>query len=368
MYRVLVFGMTENPGGVESFLINYYYHIDRNKIQFDFLCNSYKPVAYENELEKLGGRCFHIVARSVNYRKYKQELNKIFREHASEWNAIWINVCSLANVDYLRKAKEYGIKRRIIHSHNSQNMDSKLRGLLHLWNKRNIKNLATDYWACSKDAATWFYSRNELQHAIVIHNAIDINRMKFDKEKRKAIREKYDWNGKYIIGNIGRLHFQKNQTFILDVFEKYHMAHSDSILVLIGQGEDEQMLKNKAKKLGLSNWIIFAGVQDDIQMWLSGFDLFLFPSKFEGLSIAALEAQANGIPVLSSKKVIPEEIKINNNFNFFILEAGVEAWSEKIDKVRTMKRETFDIVKQNFIKHGYDVETEVRKLETLLLK
>ena len=134
--RILVFGMTENPGGVESFLVNYYRHIDRNKIQWDFLCNSHNPVAYEDELISLGGRCFHISARSADRQKYRQELDSVFKEHAKEWSAIWVNVCSLANIDYLKVAKEYGIEKRIIHSHNSQNMDNWLRGLFHKWNKR----------------------------------------------------------------------------------------------------------------------------------------------------------------------------------------------------------------------------------------
>lgn len=93
--RILVFGMTENPGGVESFLVNYYRHIDRNKIQWDFLCNSHNPVAYEDELISLGGRCFHISARSADRQKYRQELDSVFKEHAKEWSAIWVNVCSL---------------------------------------------------------------------------------------------------------------------------------------------------------------------------------------------------------------------------------------------------------------------------------
>ena len=251
--RILVFGMTENPGGVESFLVNYYRHIDRNKIQWDFLCNSHNPVAYEDELISLGGRCFHISARSADRQKYRQELDSVFKEHAKEWSAIWVNVCSLANIDYLKVAKEYGIEKRIIHSHNSQNMDNWLRGLLHKWNKRQIGKIATDFWACSEDAAKWFYSGETLKKAVVIHNAIDVERMRFDEEKRKAIRTKYGWKDKYIIGNVGRLHFQKNQSFALDIFVEYLKKNKNVLLVLVGQGEDERMLKEKVDKLGIAD-------------------------------------------------------------------------------------------------------------------
>lgn len=367
MHRILVFGMTENPGGVESFLLNYYRHIDREKIQFDFLCNSHDPVAYENELIALGGRTFHITARSKNRKEYKMQLEEVFRQHASEWDAIWVNVCSLANIDYLKISKRYGIKKRIIHSHNSQNMDNLLRGLLHKWNKRNIQKYATDFWACSEDAAHWFYGNELIDKVNVIHNAIDVERMKFNEKKRDVIRSKYGWKDKFVIGNVGRLHFQKNQSFAIDIFKQYHEKHPDSVLVLVGQGEDESMLKQKADSFGLSEEIFFAGVQTDIQAWLSSFDFFLFTSKFEGLGIAALEAQANGLPVLASKDVIPEEVKINRNFKFLGLEEGPVLWSRQIDEMRELPRELYETVKISFVKHGYDIETEVRKLEALLI-
>ena len=125
MKRVLVFGVTENPGGVESVIMNYYRNIDRNKIQFDFLCNT-KEVAYEDEIIKMGGKIYKITGRSVNRRQYMNDMEKFFSENA----------------------KKYGIKYRIIHSHNSENMDSKLRGLLHKFNKKIIIKYATDFWAC----------------------------------------------------------------------------------------------------------------------------------------------------------------------------------------------------------------------------
>lgn len=368
MTRVLVFGMTENPGGVESFLVNYYRNIDRNKLQFDFLCNSHEPVAYEDELIALGGRTFHITARSKDRQLYRKELEEVFKKHAKEWSAIWVNVCSLANIDYLKIAKRYNIEKRIIHSHNSRNMDSMLRGVLHYINKLSLEKYATDFWACSEDAARWFFYGETLKKTEVIHNAIDVNRMKFDPEKREKIRDKYGLQDKFVIGNVGRLHFQKNQEFAVEVFGIYHKKHPDSVLVLVGQGEDEEKLKAKVSVYGLSDSILFPGVQKDIQGWLSSFDFFLFPSVFEGLGIAALEAQAVGIPVLASKGVIPEEVKLNDNFEFFDLKEGPEAWCEKLDAMSSWQRAEYKTVKENFVKHGYDIETEVSKLEELLLQ
>ena len=233
MNRILVFGMTENPGGVESVIMNYYRNIDRTKIQFDFLCNSYEKIAYEDEILKLGGKTIHFPARSKDYFGYKRKLESFFKEHAKEYAAIWVNVCSLANIDYLKIAKKYGIKKRVIHSHNSQNMDGKLRGYLHQYNKKHIDTYATDFWACSEDAAKWFYDEPILKKCVLIHNAIDVDKMKFDPAARQKIRSQFGWEDCYILGNIGRLHFQKNQSFILDVFAELLQSKQEARLVLV---------------------------------------------------------------------------------------------------------------------------------------
>ena len=367
MKKILVFGMTENPGGIESFLVNYYRNINKELFQFDFLCNSHNPVAYEDELKSLGANVYHITARSMNRFLYWKELNEVFKEHCGEWDAIWVNVCSLANIDYLIVAKKYGILKRIIHSHNSQNMDSRLRGLLHLWNKRHISKYATDYWACSEEAANWFYDSSVIKEVVIIHNAIDVERMKFDIDKRNDLRKKLSIDDKYVIGNIGRLHFQKNQEFAIEVFERYHTKHPDSVLIFVGQGENEEVLKEKVEEYKMCDDVRFVGIQKDIQAWLSCFDLFLFPSRFEGLSVAAMEAQSNSLPVLASKNVIPEEVKMNDNFIFLDLDAGAETWCECIEKMRNMKRLDYQTVKTNFVENGYDINTEVSKLERLLV-
>lgn len=368
MYRILVFGMTENPGGIESFLMSYYRNIDRGKIQFDFLCNSYNPIAYEKEINNLGGRCFHIIARSKNYRKYKEELQNIFQKYAKEWEAIWVNVCSLANIDYLKFAKKYGIRRRIIHSHNSANMDNGLRGLLHIWNRRNVDKFATDYWACSKDAACWFYDEKIMSKVIIIHNAIDVRKMQFNETTRQLIREKYSWGDRKIIGNVGRLHFQKNQLFIIDIFNLICKKIPDAILVLIGQGEDEEKIRKKIDDLKIQNSVYMMGLQSNISDWLSTFDLFLFPSIFEGLSISAMEAQASGVPILASDNVIPSEVKMNDNFCFLSLNENAESWAKNAcNMLQQAERIDYKMVKKAFEDAGYDIVMEAKKLEKILV-
>lgn len=368
MYKVLVFGITENPGGVESFLISYYRKLDKIKIQFDFLCNTHNKVAYEDELKSFGGKVIHIAMRSREPLKYRRELNEFMKLHASEYQAVWVNVCSLANIDYLKVAKKYGIKKRIIHSHNSQNMDNQLRKVIHTINRQKIQNIATDFWACSEDAAKWFYKEELLSKVVIVKNAIELDRVEFSEEKRDAIRKKYSISDKYVIGNVGRLHFQKNQMFALDVIKSLSVNIPNCILMLVGQGEDELKLKQRAKDLNIQDRVIFTGVQSDIGGFLSAFDLFLFPSVFEGLGIAGLEAQANGLPVLSSYGVIPEELKLTENFHFKRLDDGAESWAYEVKKisenfVRTDKK----MIERQFTEAGFNIETEVKRLEDLLM-
>lgn len=368
MYRVLVFGLNENPGGVESFLFNYFQHVNKEKIQFDFLCNTLDKVAFEDECCLMGARFFHISSRSKDFFAYKQALEDVFKKSAQEFDAIWVNVCSAANIDYLKIAKKFGIKRRIIHSHNSKNMDSWLRGLLHKWNRKKLEVYATDYWACSKEAASWFYDQKLTEKCIIIKNAIDTKHFRFDEDKRIALRKRLGFEKRFIIGNIGRLHFQKNQSFMLDIMKNVVRSLPDAVMILVGQGEDEKELKEKAEKLGLKNHVVFAGVQNDICRWLSAFDLFLFPSVFEGLGIAALEAQANGVPVLASAGVIPEEVKINDNFVFYDLLSGADKWAGKILEMKaTSKRVKFEDVAEKFAACDYDIVSEALKLEDKFL-
>lgn len=367
MYRILVFGMTENPGGVESFLRNYISVLSGEKLRFDFLCNFRVPMAYESEMQQLGSRVFYITARSQNFFQYKKELKAFFEKHASEYDCIWVNVSSLANIDYLKLAKKYNIPRRIIHSHNSRNMDSALRGRLHAFNKRRIGKWATDFWACSEEAAKWFYPSELSGKVVQIHNAISVERMRYTEEGRKKHREQLNCETGYLLGNIGRLHFQKNQEFLLKVFAAAAAKLPDADLVLIGQGEDETKLKGLAEELKISDRVKFVGVQSDIPGWLSAMDLFVFPSLFEGMPIAALEAQANGVPILASDTAVPKAGIVNENCRTLSLNESVEHWAEVLaDWVVKARRESEETIKSNFRSKGYDITAEAEKVESLL--
>ena len=362
--------MTENPGGVETFLMNAWRHFDPSRIRLDFLCNSHKPIAFEDELLSNGVRTFHITSRRQNPVRFYREIHTLFQARAKEWDSVWVNVSSLANIDYLKLAKQYGVARRIIHSHNTRNMDGKLRGVLHAWNKRIIGRYATDFWACSQDAAEWFYGGTGIKEVRIIRNAIDIDRMACDGAAARALRENLSLgiDGGAVIGNIGRLHFQKNQMFALEVFSAFIKKGNRAKLVLVGQGEDENKLKARCVELGIADSVLFMGIQKDIRSYLSAFDVLLFPSLFEGMSVAALEAQANGVPVLASETAIPPEGRLNANVRVLRLEEGPRRWAAALTDMIAQAREPAAVVRRNFEQNGFEISTEAKKLEALLLE
>lgn len=364
MKKVLVFGITDNPGGVESVIMNYYRNIDREKIQFDFLCNT-EIVAYEDEIKKLGGTIYRITARSKNRKKYKIELDSFFKLHSKKYSTIWVNVCSLANIDYLIYAKKYGIKHRIIHCHNSQNMDSKLRGILHLINKPRLIEYATDFWTCNIKSNKWFYSNEIIKTGQImpVNNAIDANAFKFDKKIRDAYRKKLNVENKFVIGHVGRFHFQKNQLFLIDIFNEIHKRNADSVLFLIGQGEDEAKIVSKIDSLGLNDSVKLLGTRNDVNKLMFAMDVFLFPSLFEGLGIVLLEAQAAGLPCVASCDDTPPEVKMTDNFRFLYLNAPIDKWADTVLEFNDVKRDSNnDFLKKN----NYDISCEVKKIEKYL--
>ena len=362
--RILVFGMTENPGGVESVIMNYYRELNKRNIQFDFLCNT-KDVAYESEILSLGGKIHRITARSKNRFKYLSDMKHFFEENADNYSTIWVNVCSLANIDYLKYAKKYGIKYRIIHSHNSQNMDSKLRMLLHIINKRVIDKYATDFWSCSDEAAKWFYNDKIIksENYLYVNNAIDASKYKYNKKIRNQYRKKLNIDNKLVFGNIGRFHFQKNHPFIIKTFAEILKEKPNSVLLLIGKGDDEETIKTMVKKYNISDKVLFLGIRNDVEKIMQAMDVLIFPSLFEGLPLVLVEAQAADLLIFASD-VITKKVKFSNRLKFISLDENEKVWSKKIiNSIDEIENRSSSI--EIIINNGFDIETESKKIEKI---
>lgn len=370
-YRILVVGMSSNLGGVETFLYSYYSHFDKNKIKLDFLSFIPKKIAFEDEFLKDGSKVYHLTSRGQNRRLFKKELNTFFQSNASEYDCIWVNLNLLNNIDYLKLAKKYGIKRRIVHSHNSKNVIGGFKGFvlgkMHTWNRTRVKKYATDFWACSSKAANFFYDKSTIDRVKIIKNAIDINRIKFDPFKRTAIRKKYNLENWLVIGMVGNLIAQKNQIFAVSLLPKVLNKKKNVKLVLVGTGPDKKKLEDKAKELKVSKNILFVGRQTDMSGWFSAFDEYLLPSLFEGLPVVGIEAQGNGLPLIAARGIMIDNSKINDNVSELRLNAPSSLWVDEIIRKKYADRKDMNVIVKNFKSTGYDIREAAVKLQNEFL-
>ena len=173
-----------------------------------------------------------------------------------------------------------------------------------------------------------------------------------------------------VLGNVGRLTQQKNQVFSLKIIQKLSKKIPNLKLILLGQGEDEALLRKKVKELKIEKNVIFAGVQKNINDWYSAFDLLLLTSLYEGLPLTAVEAQANGVTMVANKTVIPDQAIINNNLKLLSLEDDPEIWANKILDLylnNKLKREDNRKIEDNFKKSGFDIKLEAGKVQQLIM-
>lgn len=366
--KVLVFGMTDNPGGMESCVMNYYRNIDNKQVHFDFLCN-WEHMVYEDEVKSNGSVVYTIPQKSSDFKAYKKAMHDFFSQHAKDYDVLWYNTCTLANIDYLMYAKKYGIKKRIIHAHNSGNETSKLRGILHYINKTRLKKYATDYWSCSMSASNYFYNNKIIMshRHHVINNAIQVKQYAYNEHVRNDMREELGLKHKYVIGHVGRFQYQKNHEFLIDIFNEYLKLDSDAFLMLVGQGENEGVIRDKVKELGIQDNVMFMGVRSDVHKLMQVMDVFLLPSRFEGLPLVLVEAQAAGLKCFTSKDVVSDECNVTQSVRFISLDSGAKVWA---DNILSFKEDTEFISRDDYAykvtQAGFDINAETDKIKKYL--
>ena len=374
--RVLQVFTILNRGGAESMIMNYYRNMDRNKVQFDFLVHRQEEGAFEKEIRSLGGKIYHLptLGPFMSKKEYKNQLSKIIIDN----NYLIIHShLNAFNTYVLRVVKEFNIPVRIGHSHivlpdvnfsflfNSKiRTVEKMKTIYKQYIKTAVKKLATDYFACSIDAGIWLFDNKNIDKIKVINNAIDSNKFEYSQHKRNLIRNELKLNDTFVIGHIGRFNIQKNHNFLIDIFYKTKELNKNSKLLLIGEGELMQGIKQKVKKLNLENDVIFTGVQDNVSDYLQAMDVFVMPSFHEGLPVTLIEAQAAGLPVIASD-VVTREVKITNLIEFVSLIKDAEYWAKILLKhtVDFKRNKMSDVI----IKKNYDIKQNVLDLQEFYL-
>lgn len=325
--RVLMIGMHDKIGGVETFLMNYLRNINREEVIFDFI-STFKELCFEEEIIKLGGKVYHICSEKKNPFKYCKDLKKIIKQN--NYSIVHINMLSAANILPVLVSKMVKVKHIIVHSHNSNVPAGVLRKILNFVNKPFL-HLATNFYACSIKAGEWLYGKRFLKkhELVLINNAIDLEKYSFNDEDRENIRKELDISDKFVVGNIGRFSYQKNHEFLIDVFYEIQKQKENSVLLLIGEGELEEEIKKKIENLNIMEKVIFLGTTSAVGKYLQAMDVFVLPSRFEGLGIVAIESQVSGLKTFVSD-VVPSEAEVTELLEKISLNESAYHWSEKI--------------------------------------
>lgn len=353
--RILNLFTIMNRGGAETMVMNYYRKIDRTKVQFDFMVHRQERGAYDDEIEALGGRIFRmspISLMTLGY--YKQELREFFQKHP-EYRILHAHMSELGYFAF-KEARKCGVPIRICHAHNapvffSETIKEKMKRLPREVLSRLIRKESTDFFTCSQIAGEWLYGKENRDKMIFMRNAVDASIFRYNKKNAEDIKLKMGWQDKIVIGHVGRFNPQKNHTFLIDVFEKFHQTHHNAVLVLIGSGFLVSSIKEKVQKRQLEHSVIFLGSRSDMPQLYQTFDLFLFPSLYEGLPVSLIEAQAAGIPCVVSDQ-ISTQTHITDSYYPVSLNTSIQKWVGIIDKALEYgKKDTYALIKEK----GFDI-------------
>lgn len=363
--RVLQVFTVLDRGGAETMIMNYYRHIDRSKVQFDFLVHRERIGAYEEEIKALGGRIYRLPPIHPKYfNRYKKQV-KAFLEQHTEYQVIHSH---LSEIGYFlcREAKKQQVPTVICHAHSSK-MNIDLKAPFRWYWKHAIRHMITHQYTCSKEAALWLFGKK--QKAIQMNNAVDTSKFQFNREIREKIRERLGLQDKIVLGHVGSFYKVKNHQFLIKVLAELKKSQENVVLVLVGKGKLEEKIKLQAKALGVEQDVIFLGVREDISDLMQAFDLFLFPSLYEGLPVTLIEAQATALNCLVSENV-SRAADMKSELVEFLPIKQPDLWitpiQRKINRIAEIRNERQS--KPWLIEaQGYGINQEVKILENFYL-
>lgn len=359
-------------GGVTSLILNIAEKIDNEKVQFDYLTFYDRKEFNEDRAKALGGKKY-VVPIDHYKNPLIRSLFKFFYAikviHSSEADIIHINGSKPYDVLVGVSAKLAGVNTVFFHSHNSSmdNENGIKKIIMDLFKK--LIPIISDYnLACSDLAAQFMFPSQILKEKkfTVIKNAIDVEKYRFSEEVRSEYRKKLNVENNLVIGHIGRFMPQKNHKFLIDIFSEIYKKRSDAILILIGNGELFDNVKQYVEKKQLSKVVRFYGTTNEVPQILQAMNCFLFPSFFEGLPVVGVEVQASGLPFVLTD-TITKEVNFSDLVNYLSLEDEPEKWADCVIKCSELKRnrsEYPEIVK----KAGFDISEETKKLTSLYEK
>ncbi|MDD3368251.1 MAG: glycosyltransferase family 1 protein [Lachnospiraceae bacterium] len=351
-------------GGAESRIMDLYRAIDRELVQFDFMIHTTDHCYFEDEINSLGGRIYHVPRFKVlNYFEYKKAWKEFFKEHR-EFQAVHGHMTSTGSI-YQPIAKKAGVPITIAHAR-SAGTDPGLKGLLTKWMRRSLSGKVDYCFACSTIAGEAVFGQKAVEEnkIILFPNAIPTEMYLFDPHKREEMREKLGICDRYVIGHVGRFHYAKNHEFLLEVFTELKKRQEKAVLLLVGDGPLLGSVKEKAKELGIEEDVIYTGNQSNVNDYYQAMDYLVFPSRYEGLPGTIVEAQVSGLKCLVSDAVT-REVAMTELVTYFSLEKSPKEWATMVMEQKDNERRDF---REEVQAAGYDVKEQARKITDFYMR
>lgn len=368
--RVLQVVGRMDRGGIETMIMNLYRHMDRDRVQFDFLAHYGREAAYNAEIRAMGGRIYEMPALKDETRVYYERLpaylralDQFFAEHR-EYRVVHGHMTNTAAL-YMKAARRHGVPCRIAHSHNTHGkggLQGAVTALLH----SGIPRCATHFFACSEAAKHWFYPPELIAsgRVRVVANAIDTARFRFAPDKRRAARQALGIADELVVICVARFRPEKNQSFLLDVLRAMRAQGCDATLVFVGDGPCEAAVRERAGALGLAAHTRFLGARSDVPELLCAADAFALPSRWEGLPLTVIEAQASGLHGVVSEG-LPREMDVQGMVRYLPLDAPAARWAETlIEAAHQPRLDASEAIRAA----GYDIRTTAPWLQAFYLE
>lgn len=341
-------------GGIETMLMNYYRHIDRNVLQFDFLVHRDFKADFDDEIESLGGKIYRVPPMNPLKYSYWKSIINFFKSHTYETVHCHLNYKSGI---VLAAAKIAKVPVRIAHAHTAS-MSFGLAKLARILMKPLIPLTATNFQACSINAGEAIFNKKPF---IVVPNAIDIEVYSFNENKRQLMRKKLGVEDRFTILHVGRFTKEKNHMFLIDIFFELLNKNPNSKLLLVGDGplKNEIMLKTNQFPKGT---VEFLGVRNDVPDIMQAADVFVLPSLFEGLPVTMIEAQAAGLLCIKADTITDECIVTD-----LVKSIPVDDYKIWVDTIMSAKDLHRTNQNEQISLNGYDIKNEAKKLTKLYL-
>lgn len=369
MERILHVVKAMNPGGVENMLMNLYRVLDKESFQFDFLINEKESNYFAPEIKNLGGRIYQVpLFTGTNLLTYSKHVKALLKEHP-EWKIVHGHLGSAAPV-YLNIANQLG-RTTIAHSHSSfgtPSLSTFFENALFEGLTFPTRYIADYFLACSKKAGRDRFGKKIVSgdRFNILNNSIDLKRFSNSDLEKERARKQLGLEGKFVIGSVGRLAKEKNQSFLISLFLNLKKQVPNVALVLVGDGPEKKILQDEAERLGLKKDVYFMGNVAYPETISKAFDVFVMPSYYEGLPMALVEAQALGIPCVISDGIPPEAI-LTENVSQFSLDSPNEQWMNALLRYKGGIG-NFQADNEAVRKHGYDVFETGKWLEKYYFK